>query len=166
MGDTGSLLIGLINSIMVIKFINIAGNDAMKLPFEAAPALGIAILIVPLFDTLRVFGLRILNRRSPFSPDRTHVHHLILDLGFSHREVTLLCVGTNIGFIFLSFMLRNLGTTTLICILMSLASTLIAIIYFMRRKIKYPQTATFPLEEKIIISHKILTLTPETVEIE
>ncbi|MEJ7588774.1 MAG: MraY family glycosyltransferase, partial [Ferruginibacter sp.] len=62
MGDTGSLLIGLINSIMVVKFINIAGNETAEFPLAAAPALGMAILIVPLLDTLRVFGLRILDR--------------------------------------------------------------------------------------------------------
>lgn len=166
MGDTGSLLIGLINSIMVVKFINIAGNDSMKLPLEAAPAIGIAILIVPLFDTLRVFGLRILDRRSPFSPDRTHVHHFLLDLGFSHRKVTLLCVGTNIAFIVLAFFLRNFGTTILIGILMSIAFMLIALIYHQRNKIKYPGSIKLPLEEKIIKSHKILTLAPERMEVE
>ena len=166
MGDTGSLLIGLINSIMVVKFINIAGNENMKLPLEAAPALGIAILMVPLFDTLRVFSLRIFDRRSPFSPDRTHVHHFLLDLGYSHRKVTLLCVGTNIGFIALAFFLRNLGTTVVIGILMSIAFTLIAVIYYRRTKIKFPSKAKLPIEEKIIKSHKILTLAPRTVEID
>ncbi|MEO5892008.1 MAG: MraY family glycosyltransferase [Ferruginibacter sp.] len=166
MGDTGSLLIGLINSIMVVKFINIAGNETMKLPLVAAPALGMAILLVPLLDTLRVFSLRILARRSPFSPDRTHVHHFLLDLGFSHRKVTLLCVGTNIGFIALAFFLRNLGTTIVIGILMSIAFSLIAVIYYRKNSIKYTGKAKLPLEEKIIKSHKILTLATETVDID
>ena len=74
-------------------------HPASNFPLEAAPAIGFAILIVPLFDTLRVFGLRILDRRSPFSPDRTHVHHFLLDLGFTHRMVTFSCVGANIAFI-------------------------------------------------------------------
>ncbi len=82
MGDTGSLLLGLVNSILVIKFINVAGNPVSNFPIAAAPAIGFSILMIPLFDTLRVFGLRILDRRSPFSPDRTHVHHFLLDLGF------------------------------------------------------------------------------------
>ena len=90
MGDTGSLLIGLVNSILVIKFINIAGTPDSKFPLEAAPAIGFAILSVPLFDTLRVFGQRILDRRSPFSPDRSHVHHFLLEIGFSHKMVTFL----------------------------------------------------------------------------
>jgi len=165
MGDTGSLLIGLINSIMVVKFINLAGNDSMRFPLEAAPALGIAILMIPLFDTLRVFGLRILAKRSPFSPDRTHVHHFLLDLGFSHRKVTFLCVGTNIGFIILAFFLRNLGTTVLIGVQMSIACALIAVIYYRRSKIKVAPKPAIPIEEKIIKSHKILTLVPETAEV-
>jgi len=166
MGDTGSLLIGLVNSIMVVKFINIAGSETSTLPLEAAPALGMAVLLIPLFDTLRVFSLRLLDKRSPFSPDRTHVHHFLLDIGFSHRQVTLLCVTTNIGFIVLAFFLRNLGTTVLIGILMSIASTLIAIIYFKREKLQSPDTTKIPVEAKIIKSHKILTLTPETVEVD
>ncbi|MEO6230186.1 MAG: MraY family glycosyltransferase [Ferruginibacter sp.] len=166
MGDTGSLLIGLINSIMVIKFIEIAGNSGMAFPLEASPALGVAVLIVPLFDTLRVFGLRILHRRSPFSPDRTHVHHYLLDLGFSHKQVTFLCVGTNICFIALAMAFRGLGSTLLMVLIMSIASVLIAIIYYKRNKLKYPQQTELHLEEKFIKTHKILTLAPEIAEVD
>ena len=67
MGDTGSLLLGLINSILVIKFINIAGSPVSNFPIQSAPAIGFAILMIPLFDTLRVFTIPILNRRSPFN---------------------------------------------------------------------------------------------------
>ncbi len=81
MGDTGSLLIGLLNSIFVIKFISVAGNPNASFSLLSAPAIAFAILIVPLFDTLRVFSLRILKGRSPFSPDRNHIHHFLLDNG-------------------------------------------------------------------------------------
>lgn len=166
MGDTGSLLIGLINSIMVIKFINIAGNPDTAFPLEAAPALGVAILIVPLFDTLRVFGLRILHRRSPFSPDRTHVHHYLLDIGYSHKQVTFLCVGTNICFIAFAIAFRSLGSTMLMLLIMSVASVLIGIIYLKRNKLKFPLKTELHPEDKFIKTHKILTLTPETVELD
>jgi UDP-GlcNAc:undecaprenyl-phosphate GlcNAc-1-phosphate transferase len=166
MGDTGSLLIGLINSILVVKFINIAGSTEMKFPLTAAPALGMAILIIPLLDTLRVFALRIIGRRSPFTPDRTHVHHFLLDLGFSHRKVTLLCVGTNISFILLAFFLRDLGTTLLIGLLTSIAFSLIALIYYRRLQVILRGTAKPSFAEKIIKSHKIYTLSPKTVEVE
>ena len=166
MGDTGSLLIGLINSIMVIKFINIAGAADSKLPLEAAPAIGFAILIVPLFDTLRVFGQRILDRRSPFSPDRSHVHHFLLELGFSHKMVTFLCVGANICLIILTLALRNLGTTVAIGVLLSVSTSLIALIYYSRPKTKLDTRPTLLPEEKMIKARKILAFTPEIVEAE
>ena len=166
MGDTGSLLIGLINSIMVIKFINIAGSPGTALPLEASPAIGFAILMVPLFDTLRVFSLRILDRRSPFSPDRTHVHHFLLELGFSHKKVTMLCVGANIGFIILTVSLRNLGTTMVIGILLSIAISLIAVIFYSRPKSKIKTGTNLFQEEKLIKAHKILALTHEVIEVD
>jgi UDP-GlcNAc:undecaprenyl-phosphate/decaprenyl-phosphate GlcNAc-1-phosphate transferase len=166
MGDTGSLLIGLINSIMVIKFINIAGASNAKLPFDAAPAIGFAILIVPLFDTLRVFGQRILDRRSPFSPDRSHVHHFLLELGFSHKMVTFLCVGTNIALIILTLVLRSLGTTVAIGVLLSVSTSLIALIYYSRPKTKVDARPSLLPEEKMIKTRKILAFTSEVVEAE
>ena len=164
MGDTGSLLIGLFNSIMVIKFINIAGSADVKLPLAAAPAIGFAILIVPLFDTLRVFSLRILDKRSPFSPDRTHVHHFLLEHGFSHKMVTFLCVGTNIGFILLTYFIRNLGTTTVLSILFCIAISLVAIIYYNRPMKISGAAANFLTEEKLTKKAKIFSLTPEIAE--
>ncbi len=164
MGDTGSLLIGLINSIMVVKFINIADSSAVSFPLEAAPAIGIAILIVPLFDTLRVFALRIFKRRSPFSPDRNHVHHFLLELGFSHTRITLLCVGTNIGFILLAFFLRSLGTTIVINILLTISCALIAVIYYRRPKNKLASIRNLKSRDGVIKSHNILTIVPKSVE--
>ena len=165
MGDTGSLLLGLVNSILVIKFINVAGNPVSNFPIQAAPAIGFAILMIPLFDTLRVFGLRILDRRSPFSPDRTHVHHFLLDLGLSHRMVTFTCVLVNISFIAMAFFLRNLGTTTVLGILLLLAFIFIGIIYYSRPKNKNAVNESIA-NAGILKSHKILNLASEAVEAE
>lgn len=166
MGDTGSLLIGLFNSILVIKFINIAGSAGSKLSFEAAPAIGFSILIVPLFDTLRVFSLRISEKRSPFSPDRNHVHHFLLDLGFSHKMVTFSCVAANIGFIILTFSIRSLGTTAVIGILLTLATFLITVIYYKRAKTKQLAKSNILAEDQLIKARKVLSFTPEMVEAE
>jgi UDP-GlcNAc:undecaprenyl-phosphate GlcNAc-1-phosphate transferase len=157
------LLIGLINSILVVKFINIAGASTGKLPLEAAPAIGFAILIVPLFDTLRVFALRILNRRSPFSPDRIHVHHYLFELGFSHRKITSLCVGSNIGLILLAFFLRGQGTTIVIGILLAISSLLIALVYYSRPK-NVINVADIDAQQRLITTHKTLTIVPKSVE--
>jgi len=163
MGDTGSLLLGLVNSILVIKFINTAGNTASNFPIESAPAIGFSILMIPLFDTLRVFGLRIMQRRSPFSPDRTHVHHFLLDLGLSHRMVTITCVLVNITFIAMAFFMRGLGTTTVIGVLLLSAFIFIGIIYYSRPKNRNVLTRKVEKTE-IIKSHKIFKLAGEAVE--
>ena len=163
MGDTGSLLLGLINSILVIKFINIAGNSASNLPIASAPAIAFSILMIPLFDTLRVFGLRIIQRRSPFSPDRTHVHHFLLDLGLSHRMVTITCVLVNITFIGMAYFMRNMGTTTVLGVLLLSAFVFIGIIYYSRPKNRNILTRKVEKTE-IIKSHKIFKLAGEAVE--
>lgn len=165
MGDTGSLLLGLVNSILVIKFINMAGSANVSFPIEAAPAVGFSILMIPLFDTLRVFGLRILDRRSPFSPDRTHIHHFMLDLGFSHKKITLTCIFATIVFIAMAFGLRNLGTTTVMGVLLVSAFSFIGLIYFMRQRSKSVNVAKSS-EKELIKSHKILTLVSDTVEVD
>ncbi|MCS6824520.1 MAG: undecaprenyl/decaprenyl-phosphate alpha-N-acetylglucosaminyl 1-phosphate transferase [Cytophagaceae bacterium] len=85
MGDTGSLLMGFILSVLSVKFIE------MK-PTANAPAMAMAILIIPITDTLRVFFLRVINGKSPFSPDKNHIHHRLIGLGFSQiAVVALLC---------------------------------------------------------------------------
>jgi UDP-N-acetylmuramyl pentapeptide phosphotransferase/UDP-N-acetylglucosamine-1-phosphate transferase len=163
MGDTGSLLLGLVNSILVIKFINIAGNPVSNFPIESAPAIGFSILMIPLFDTLRIFGLRIIQRRSPFSPDRTHVHHFLLDLGLSHRMVTITCVLVNISFIAMAFFMRSLGTTIVLGVLLLSSFLFIGIIYYSRPKNRNVLTTKVEKTE-IIKSHKIFKLAGEAVE--
>ncbi|HEU4470272.1 MAG TPA: MraY family glycosyltransferase [Flavisolibacter sp.] len=137
MGDSGSLLLGLFNAILVIKFINVADTTAAKVPVSSAVAVGFSILIVPLLDTLRVFSIRLARGRSPFSPDRNHIHHLLLDRGLNHRYVSLSCVGLNISFIAMAYFGRPLGPTVLICLMSLVSFSLIgALLYF-----KKPATA-------------------------
>jgi len=129
MGDTGSLLVGLVSSILIIKFIQFHDPAHMtperaQYVFDSVPAVAIGILILPLFDTLRVFTIRILKGKSPFSPDRTHIHHLLLDFGFSHMQSTGVLVMVNIGFIFLVFFLQNIGLHNLLFVVIGLAIVL------------------------------------------
>jgi UDP-N-acetylmuramyl pentapeptide phosphotransferase/UDP-N-acetylglucosamine-1-phosphate transferase len=130
MGDTGSLMLVLVNAILAIHFINVAANPVSNFPVQSSPAMGIAILMVPLFDTLRVFSLRILNRRSPFSPDRNHVHHLLLDRGFSHSAVTYTLFGANVFFIAFAYFLRDWDTTVLLLTMLGIACVAFAWLYY------------------------------------
>jgi UDP-GlcNAc:undecaprenyl-phosphate/decaprenyl-phosphate GlcNAc-1-phosphate transferase len=134
MGDTGSLLLGLINAILVIRFISTADNPVSNFPLTSSPAIGFSILMVPLFDTIRVFSVRILNRRSPFSPDRNHIHHLLLDRGLSHSAVTYSCVGLNLLFIAFAFYARDWGSTYIILTMIAIASLGTAVLFYSKSR--------------------------------
>ena len=136
MGDTGSLLIGLISAVLALKFIEVNMQTTGKFPqLNEAPALTVAILIGPIFDTMRVFVMRILNGVSPFNADRNHIHHRMLKLGFNHLQTTLILTSANIITIFMVFLLKNYSNSILIIliILMSLAFNW-AITFFIRSK--------------------------------
>ena len=76
--------------------------------------MGFGILALPLLDTLRVFGIRILHGRSPFSPDRNHLHHLLLDKGLSHTEVTVVLAVSTVVMIVMTYFALPIGTTNVI----------------------------------------------------
>lgn len=125
MGDTGSLLIGLVSAILIIEFIDqdYYLDDQHPYKIEAIPAVAVGIMILPLFDTLRVFVTRIIRGQSPLRPDRRHIHHLLIDFGFSHMRATATLVFVNIIFIVLVFSLnRELSATWLLTTVLVLAT--------------------------------------------
>jgi len=129
MGDTGALLVGLVCSILAIKFIEFHKTvHDTPFSFQAAPAVAIGILILPLFDTLRVFTMRILRGKSPLYPDRQHIHHLLLDAGMTHMQATGTLVFTNVVFIVFVFTLQGIGTLNLLLSILGLAVVLTLIL--------------------------------------
>ena len=138
MGDTGSLVLGYIIAVMAIEFnefnITLTGPYAI----HAAPAVSIGIIMIPFFDTLRVFFTRILQNRHPFTPDKSHLHHYLLDLGLSHIMATLVIIGMSIIIIIASFLFQTMTTAWLLIILLAIAAVLsyipITIVEVKRRK--------------------------------
>lgn len=137
MGDTGSLLLGLVCSILAILFIELH-QDLKGSPYalKAAPSVAIGILILPLFDTLRVFTMRIIRGRSPFKPDRNHIHHLLLDSGLSHMQATGTLIIVNILFIVMAYNLQGIGNLYLLIVIFSIATFLTAMLFLYARKQK------------------------------
>ena len=121
MGDTGSLVLGFIVSALVIEFNELNVGVQTTVDLVATPAISIGIMIVPVFDTLRVFILRMWRRKHPFSPDKTHAHHNLISLGASHPRATLTLMFLNALFIAISFLLNALGTTLVFIIIMGIA---------------------------------------------
>lgn len=105
MGDAGSLFLGMTCAVFAIKFISI--NEASTIfNLQAAPAFAVAVLIIPVFDTCSVIIIRISNKKSPFRPDRNHIHHRLLLLGLTHLQTTILLAVVNIFFIVLALVLN------------------------------------------------------------
>ena len=128
MGDTGAMLSGAVNAMLVIRFIETAEGSNI-LPVLSSPAMGFGILLMPLLDTLRVFAIRMIHGRSPFSPDRNHLHHLLLDRGLTHMKVTLTIASSAIFFIALTYLCLGFGTTKVILLQIVLFFSGIYILY-------------------------------------
>jgi UDP-N-acetylmuramyl pentapeptide phosphotransferase/UDP-N-acetylglucosamine-1-phosphate transferase len=111
MGDTGSLVCGFIVSILTIQFIEMQA-------VASSPSVAIGILFVPLFDTIRVFLIRILKGISPFTPDKNHIHHRILAMGFQQISTVLILALINILVTIFVFRFAELGNPYIIGILL------------------------------------------------
>jgi UDP-N-acetylmuramyl pentapeptide phosphotransferase/UDP-N-acetylglucosamine-1-phosphate transferase len=126
MGDTGSLMIGFLISYLTIVFI----NENYRLPvendfrFQASVATAICVVIIPVFDTLRVIILRLRQGQSPFHADRNHLHHQFLNLGFSHAQSVLIMAAINILMIVLAWLLRKQNDLLILGVVFALCLTI------------------------------------------
>ncbi|MDP5081490.1 MAG: undecaprenyl/decaprenyl-phosphate alpha-N-acetylglucosaminyl 1-phosphate transferase [Winogradskyella sp.] len=99
MGDTGSLVIGFCIGFVSLKFLSMDTSLLSDYSFKGENKLIVigAIFFVPLFDTLRVIGVRLLDRKSPFHPDNNHIHHILIHSGLTHFKASLLLCFLNLG---------------------------------------------------------------------
>ncbi|BAV10193.1 UDP-N-acetylmuramyl pentapeptide phosphotransferase/UDP-N-acetylglucosamine-1-phosphate transferase [Filimonas lacunae] len=162
MGDTGSMLLGVVNVILVIHFIE-AAPSAKAFPTTASPAIGFGILLLPLMDTLRVFAIRIINRRSPFSPDRNHLHHILLERGMGHKAITFSIAIASILPIIFCFTLQRYGSTLIIASLIAFFFTgivLLKVVKPRRTRMRVVKTYNSGLIEKEQQSTHAIKLVP------
>jgi len=126
MGDTGSLSLGFALAVLTILFIDkngtMANYEGWK--FSAPIASGVALLIIPIYDTSRIFIKRMLRGKSPMAPDKSHVHHFLLRMGLKHDQVTLTLVFIKLGFISLIFLGSNFNDHVMLPLVISLAVVL------------------------------------------
>ena len=135
MGDSGALIIGLIVSILAIKMIEFPRNH---LPPEliglSKPVFAIAVLIYPLFDTLRIFINRTVKGQSPFSPDDKHMHHRLLKIGMSQRRAVLTLYTVNICIISLAIFTIGMEASHALYIVCGTTIVLAQIPFFIKKK--------------------------------
>jgi UDP-N-acetylmuramyl pentapeptide phosphotransferase/UDP-N-acetylglucosamine-1-phosphate transferase len=124
MGDNGALVLGFGITALCILFSERTPAEAVahsNLLADLNPngklSIVMAIISIPVFDTFRVFALRILDKKSPFSPDRRHLHHALLDLGLKSTSVSLTLHTLTVFFIFLAILMQNMNPTISISVI-------------------------------------------------
>ena len=133
MGDSGSLIIGAIISVLAMRVVD---HDISRLPRWLAsvptPLFAMSVIAYPIVDTFRIFVVRMSKGRSPFSADRNHIHHRLMDLGLGHRGVTAVLYLYALVIIALSLITRDilpnkgllvLGTTAFVLAVLPFALT-------------------------------------------
>ena len=124
MGDTGSMILGFLLAFTAICFVDIFIDK--KLPeipryyLQSAPAIAMAILILPIIDTLNVFMIRICNGKSPLVADKNHIHHSLLKLGLTHRRSTTYILMYYLFIVSVAYFFRHINVNVLLLIIVIL----------------------------------------------
>lgn len=124
MGDTGSMLLGFLLTFTAICFIDIfiakRGPGVVYYHLNSAPVIAVAILILPIIDTLNVIIIRLAEKRSPFDADKNHIHHKLLKLGLSHKRATFYIIFYYLFIVAVAYFLRHIDVNLLLVIILSL----------------------------------------------
>lgn len=124
MGDTGSMLLGFLLAFTCICFIDIfIERDLMNVPkyhLKSAPVIAVAILILPIVDTLNVIFVRLWNKKSPFVADKNHIHHKLLRLDLTHRRSSFYIITYYLFIVSVTYFLRHTNVNLLLVIILLL----------------------------------------------
>ena len=124
MGDTGSMILGFLLAFTAICFIDIfIDKELPEVPryyLQSAPAIAMAILILPIIDTLNVFIIRICNGKSPFVADKNHIHHSLLKFGLTHRRSTTYILMYYLFIVSVAYFFRHINVNELLLIIVIL----------------------------------------------
>ncbi len=133
MGDTGALLLGFVVAILSLLFLNL--NQDLDAGFEYRIqnpiAILISLLIVPLLDTIRVFVIRISQKKSPFTPDNNHIHYILMRQGMSHSAVVLTLIAINILFLSVAILIGDIGEFYSLVVVLVMAISLNILFYIL-----------------------------------
>jgi UDP-N-acetylmuramyl pentapeptide phosphotransferase/UDP-N-acetylglucosamine-1-phosphate transferase len=134
MGDTGSLVLGFVVAVLCVRLIQLnTGTSTPILPH--VPIFALSIVAIPVFDTLRVFALRIWQGKSPFSPDKNHIHHVLTNNGWSHSFAAKLICFVHAMVLALGYFLKDVSQIVGFFILLLVLLTTVVIF----QKAKVPE---------------------------
>ena len=124
MGDTGSMILGFLLAFTAICFIDIFIDkqlpDVPRYYLQTAPAVTVAILILPIVDTLNVIIIRLVNKQSIFAADKNHIHHSLLELGLTHRRSSVYILLYYLFVVAVAYYFRHINVNFLLLIVLTL----------------------------------------------
>lgn len=124
MGDTGSMILGFLLAFTAVCFIDLFIDKHVpgipRYHLKTAPVIAVAILILPIVDTMNVIMIRLSQKRSPFDADKNHIHHKVLSLGLSHRQATFCIISCYLCIVAVAYFLRHLDNNLLLAIVVAL----------------------------------------------
>lgn len=122
MGDTGSMILGFLLAFTGISFIDIfiAKRDEVFYHLQSAPVIAVAILILPIIDTITVIITRLYHGKSIMSPDKNHIHHKLLNLGLTHKRSTAYIIAYFLLIITVTYFFRHFNVNQLLLIILVL----------------------------------------------
>lgn len=132
MGDSGSMIMGFLAGLLTIYYLQ-ANERASEVLLRHIDAMvfSLAVLIIPVIDTLRIVFIRVfILRKSPFMADKNHIHHVLVDIGLNHVQATTLLVLTNVGFILLTYYLNEFIRAKYLLLLIVVLAVLLSQIPF------------------------------------
>jgi len=124
MGDTGSMLLGFLLAFTCICFIDIfIDRNVVNVPryhLKSAPVVAVAILILPIVDTLNVIIIRLWNKKSPFEADKNHIHHKLLKLDLTHRRSSFYIICYYLFIVIITYCFRHINVNLLLAVILFL----------------------------------------------
>lgn len=124
MGDTGSMILGFLLAFTAICFIDIFIDKKLagvpRYFLQSAPAITVAILILPIVDTLNVVLIRLFKKQSIFVADKNHIHHSLLELGLTHRRSSAYIAVYYLLIVAVAYYLRHINVNVLLMVVLIL----------------------------------------------
>ncbi|MDI9319466.1 MAG: MraY family glycosyltransferase [Phycisphaerales bacterium] len=136
MGDSGSLVIGFVIAVLAIILTDNVRQLETNVLFHSPKGVllvALSLFFIPVFDTFRVFITRIANGKSPFAADRSHLHHYLLDLGFSHSKIVVTLTSANLIIILIAFLVQDLPINLSFPLITLCTFALFCVLYFIRK---------------------------------
>lgn len=135
MGDSGSMVIGFISSVVALKFIELNLNVFPSV--YTGSVLVLALFIVPLYDTVRVFFIRLKLKKSPFIGDQNHIHHRLRRMGLQDYQIVLLLAFYTLVMVSLVYLLQAVGDVLLCFLLLAVCMSLNSFLdYQLKRRLR------------------------------